>query len=244
MPVLKSIVAVGDDKLLYANKDHWQQLLFDVLSLYYNYLSLDLLEPLLQEPIPEESSFEAIGEKYNAGLQKLQQHTTLEQFCHTHQSPDCDTLRGMVVPHDCPTLEDVKKLRHQRYALRDNLQKFAMMLNSIRCADGGVVGENNQPPSVLGSLAPALANEAETPDPADISNDHNPKPGVCVCVVCVCVCVCVCVRACVRVCVCVCVCVLCVCVCVCVRACVRACVCVCVCVCVCAFKFWYLHVHV
>ena len=118
-------------------EDHWE--LFGMLNFYWNYLSPDLLDQLLEELILEESSFEAIGqemEKYKTDLQKFRQRTTLKLFCQADTSTECDPppeFRKIVVKHEWSktvTLEDVEKFRH-RYAQAYNLQNCAMMLNQI-----------------------------------------------------------------------------------------------------------------
>ena len=144
--MLTEIRAVDQHKMFLEEKqkslrqceDHWE--LFGLLNLYWNYLSPDLLDQLLEELIQKQSSFEAIGkemEKYKADLQKFRQRTTLKLFCQAITSTECDPppeFRKIVVKHDWPdtvTLEDVEKFR-QRYAQTYNLQTCAIMLYSVR----------------------------------------------------------------------------------------------------------------
>ena len=124
-------------KVLFASGSHLE--LFSLLNLYWNYLSPDLLDQLLEELILEESSFEAIGEemeKYKSDLQKFRQRTTVELFCQADTSTECDPppeFRKIVVKHDWPTtvtLEDVERFRHC-YAQAHNLGNCAMMLHRI-----------------------------------------------------------------------------------------------------------------
>ena len=150
-------------------EDHWE--LFSMLNFYWNYLSPDLLDQLLEELIQKESSFEDISkemEKYNSDLQKFRQHTTLKLFCQAdiYTSTECDPppeFRKIVIEHKWPdtvTLEDVEKFR-RRYSQTYNLQRCAMMLYNMGVGGGGgampVVGEESQPPSVRGSRGPVLA---------------------------------------------------------------------------------------
>ena len=125
------------DKSLRQCEDHLE--LFCLLNLYWNYLSPDLLDQLLEELIQKESSFEAIVkemEKYKTDLQKFRQQTTLKLFCQADTSTEWDPppeFRKIVVKHDWPdtvTLEDVEKFR-RRYSQTYNLRKCAMMLHSI-----------------------------------------------------------------------------------------------------------------
>ena len=144
--LLTSVFAVGEHKMFLEEKhkslcqckDHWE--LFGMLNFYWGYLSPDLLDKLIEELIPEESSFGAIGEEmeeYKTALQKFRQRTTLRLFCQADTSTECDpppAFRKIVVKHDWPdtvTLEDVEIFRH-RYAQTYNLQKCAMMLHIIR----------------------------------------------------------------------------------------------------------------
>ena len=129
-------------KVLFASGSHLE--LFSLLNLYWNYLSPDLLDQLLEELILKESSFEAIGEemeKYKSDLQKFRQRTTVELFCQADTSTECDPppeFRKIVVKHDWPTtvtLEDflcpdIEKFPH-RYAQAHNLGNCAMMLHRI-----------------------------------------------------------------------------------------------------------------
>ena len=106
-------------------EDHWE--LFSLLNLYWNYLSPDLLDQLLEEIIKEKSSFEAIGkemEKYKIDLQKFRQRTTLKLFCQADTtSTEYDPppgFRMIVIKHNWPdtvTLEDVERFR-RRYMPR------------------------------------------------------------------------------------------------------------------------------
>ena len=118
-------------------EDHWA--LFGTLNLYWNYLSPDLLDQLLEELIQVECSFKPIGEemkKYKTDLQKFRQRTTLKHFCQSDTSTECNPPSGfqvMVVKHNWPdtaTLEDVEKFR-RCYAQEYNLRSCAMMLHRI-----------------------------------------------------------------------------------------------------------------
>ena len=125
-------------KVLFASESYLQ--LFSLLNLYWNYLSPDLLDQLLEELCKKESSFKTISEemgRYKSDLQKFRQHTTLKLFCQADTSTECDPppeFRRIVVKHDWPdtvTLEDVEKFR-RRYSQTYNLQRCAMMLHSVR----------------------------------------------------------------------------------------------------------------
>ena len=147
--LLTSIFAVTGEHKMFLKENHKSlrqcedhQELFGMLNFYWNYLSPDLLDKLLEELIQKESSFEAIGEEmrnYKADLQKFRQRTTLKLFCQADTfSTECDPpppeFRKMVVTHewtDTVTLEDVEKFR-QRYARTYNLQTCAIMLYSVR----------------------------------------------------------------------------------------------------------------
>ena len=143
--MLTEIRAVDQHKVFLEEKhkslrqceDHLE--LFCLLNLYWNYLSPDLLDQLLEELIQKESSFETIVnemEKYKTDLQKFRQQTTLKLFCQADTSTECDPppeFRKIVVKHDWPdtvTLEDVEEFR-RRYSQTYNLRKCAMMLHSI-----------------------------------------------------------------------------------------------------------------
>ena len=124
-------------KDLHDCKNHWE--LFGMLNFYWNYLSYDLLDQLLEELTLKESSFEVIAEemeKYKTDLRMFRQCTTLKLFCQADTSTECDPppeFRKIVVKHDWPdtvTLEDVEKFRH-RYAQTYNLRRCAMMLHQI-----------------------------------------------------------------------------------------------------------------
>ena len=144
--MLTEIRAVDQHKVFLEEKhkslrqceDHWE--LFGLLNLYWNYLSPDLLDQLLEELIQEESSFEAIGkemEKYKTDLHKFRQRTTVMLFCQADTSTECDPppgFRKIVIKHDWPdtvTLEDVEKFRRQ-YAQTYNLLSCTIILYSIR----------------------------------------------------------------------------------------------------------------
>ena len=125
-------------KDLHDCKNHWE--LFGMLNFYWNYLSYDLLDQLLEELTLKKSSFEVIAEemeKYKTDLQMFRQCTTLKLFCRADTSTECDPppeFRMLVVKHDWPdtvTLEDVEKFR-RRYSQTYNLRKCAMMLHNIR----------------------------------------------------------------------------------------------------------------
>ena len=125
-------------KVLFASESYLQ--LFSLLNLYWNYLSPDLLDQLLEELCKKESSFKPISEemeKYKTDLRKFRQCTTLKLFCQADTSTECDPppgFRKIVVKHDWSdtvTLEDVEKFR-RRYAQTYNLQKCAIMLHIIR----------------------------------------------------------------------------------------------------------------
>ena len=125
-------------KELHDCKNHWE--LFGMLNFYWNYLSYDLLDQLLEELTLKESSFLSIGremENYKTDLLKFRQRTTLKLFCQADTSTECDPppeFRKLVVKHDWPdtvTLEDVEKFR-RRYSQTYNLRKCAMMLHNIR----------------------------------------------------------------------------------------------------------------
>ena len=125
------------DKSLRQCEDHWE--LFCLLNLYWNYLSPDLLDQLLEELIQKESSFESIieeMEKYKTHLQKFRQRTKLKVFCQADTSTECDPppeFRKIAVKHDWSdtvTLEDVENFR-RCYSQTYNLRKCAMMLHRI-----------------------------------------------------------------------------------------------------------------
>ena len=118
-------------------KNHWE--LFGMLNFYWNYLSYDLLDQLIEELSLKEHLFKAIGkemERYKGDLKRFRQCTTLEVFCQTNTSTECDPppgFRKVVIKHSWPntvTLEDVERFR-QRYAKAYNIRRCAMMLNSI-----------------------------------------------------------------------------------------------------------------
>ena len=90
MYMLMEIRAVEQHKVFLEEKhkslrqceDHWE--LFGLLNLYWNYLSPDLLDQLLDELCMKESSFKLIRDKmkmYKTDLQKFRQRTTLKLFC-------------------------------------------------------------------------------------------------------------------------------------------------------------------
>ena len=144
--MLTEIRAVDQHKVFLEEKhkslrqceDHWE--LFGMLNFYWNYLSPDLLDQLLEELVQKESAFKGIGkemEKYKTDLLKFRQCTTLKLFCQADTRTECDPppdFRKIVTKHDWPntvTLEYVEQFR-QQYAQAYNLHKCAMMLNRIR----------------------------------------------------------------------------------------------------------------
>ena len=118
--LLTSVFAVGEHKMFLEEKhktlcqceDH--QELFGMLNFYWDCLSPDLLDKLIEKLIPEESSFEDIGEemgKYKTDLQKFRQRTTLKLFCQADTSSECDPppeFRKIVVKHDWPDTVTLK----------------------------------------------------------------------------------------------------------------------------------------
>ena len=140
--LLTSIFAVtGEHKLfsethksLYGCEAHWE--LFGILHLYWNYLSCDLLDHVIEELTPKNEAISKEMAVYKEDLHKFRQHTTLEIFCQAQSKMEADLppgFRKMVVIHNWPitaTLEDVEKFR-QCYSQTYNLQKCAMMLHSI-----------------------------------------------------------------------------------------------------------------
>lgn len=111
----------GKHKTLRESDDHWE--LFGYLNLYWNYLSYDLLDQLIDELTEKNTAF--------------RKATTLELFCQAEPSTlDDDPPPGfkkMAVKldwSDAATLEDVEVFRTM-YADHYGFQKCAMVLNSI-----------------------------------------------------------------------------------------------------------------
>ena len=129
-----------NQKSLSESSNPWE--LFWKLNFYWNYLSCDLLEHLIEElALKHDECFQTVaGEMavYKKDLEQFRKHTTLELFCkadpRTPNKYHPPGFREMVVNFDWPpikTLEDVEKFR-RRYAGRYNLHTCAMMLSTIR----------------------------------------------------------------------------------------------------------------
>ena len=125
-------------KTLRKSEDHWE--LFGMLNFYWDYLSYDLLDQLIEELTEKNKAFLSIaGEMavYKKDLQQFRKHTTLELFCLAEPSTLDDDpppgFRRMIVKFNWPktvTLEDVEVFR-KRYACKYNLKECAMILNTI-----------------------------------------------------------------------------------------------------------------
>ena len=121
--------------------NNWE--LFSLLNFYWNYLSYDLLDQLIETLVLQNRSFESLrGEmaEYKHNMQTFRKRTTLELFCHVQPSPlDNDDpppgFMQMVVQFNWPgtsiTLEDVEIFR-KRYARKYDLKQCAFMIGSIR----------------------------------------------------------------------------------------------------------------
>ena len=111
-----------------------------MLNFYWDYLSYDLLDQLIEELTEKNKEFESFaGEMaaYKEDLQQFRKQTTLELFCLAEPSTLDDDpppgFRKMIVKFDWPktvTLEDVEVFR-KRYACKYNLKECAMVLNTI-----------------------------------------------------------------------------------------------------------------
>ena len=144
--LLTSIKAVDEhqmfleekQKKLRKSEDHWE--LFGHLNLYWNYLAFDLLEQLIEVLNLEETEFDSVASKmtdYKRELEDFRKNTTLEVFCQAEsaklEANIPEGFRTVVVKFDWPkdiTLQTVEEFR-QCYAKAYNLQKCAMMVNSI-----------------------------------------------------------------------------------------------------------------
>ena len=145
--ILTSIIAVGEHKMflegkhkvLHDSKNNWE--LFSLLNFYWNYLAYDLLDQLIKELCQKNKAFDAVRgemEDYKRDIQKFREHTALEIFCqadpNTLEDDPPPGFRTVAIKFNWSngvTLEKVEKFR-KRFARKYNLQKCAMMLNSIR----------------------------------------------------------------------------------------------------------------
>ena len=126
-------------KKLNESTNHWE--LFGKLNFYWNYLSYDLLEHLIEELALKHDWFQTVaGEMavYKKDLEDFRKHTTLVLYCEvdprTLDEDPPPRFRKMVVKFDLPgtaTLEDLEEFRRQ-YASSYNLQTCVMMLNRIK----------------------------------------------------------------------------------------------------------------
>ena len=122
---------------LWRSQDHCH--IFLHLNLYWNYLSYDLLDKLLDELLGENSDFKTIKEemeRYKIDLQGFRESTTLVLFCKGVPQSYCDPPPGfkkVLTKHQWPetiTLEDVETFR-KRFLCTLKLQDCAMMIHGI-----------------------------------------------------------------------------------------------------------------
>lgn len=125
-------------KVLRKSEDHLE--LFGHLNLYWNYLSFDLFDGLIDELSQENSGFNWIKEemeKYKKEMQKFKESTTLVLFCEVQQPTEADPppgFRKLVTEHQWPetvTLKDVEDFR-KRFLHTLGLPECAMMVYRIR----------------------------------------------------------------------------------------------------------------
>ena len=144
--LLTSVLGVGEhrkfledkQKKLRKSDDHWE--LFGQLNLYWNYLSFDLLDKLIDELVEKNSEFEEIKkemEEYKEGMERFRESTTLLLFCQVERHEDADPppgFRKMVTEHQWPetiTLKDVEEFR-RRFLYTFGLPQCAMMVYRIQ----------------------------------------------------------------------------------------------------------------
>ena len=143
--MLTAILSVDEHKRFLEEKhkelrkcdDHWE--LFGELDFYWNYLTCDCLDELIEELTVKNKAFLSIAREmavYKRDLQEFRKRTTLELFCltvpYTNKDPP-PGFRKMVTTHKWPdaiTLEDVETFR-KCFVITYNLQQCAMMVNSI-----------------------------------------------------------------------------------------------------------------
>ena len=128
-----------EQKSLNESSNHWE--LFGKLNFYWNYLSHDLLEHLVEELASKHNWFQKVsGEMavYKKDLEEFRKHTTLVLFCkadpRTLDEDPPPHFREMVVKFDwteTATLENLEEFR-RRCVSSYNLQTCVMMLNSIK----------------------------------------------------------------------------------------------------------------
>ena len=133
-------------KELHESKNHLE--LFEVLNLYWNYLSFGLLDGLIDGLSDEKSSdfgdIKKLMNQYKEDIQKFRENTKLVLFCQldysmlaVNQLQPCNPPPGfqkMVVEHQWPetvTLKDVEEFR-KAFLLCFGLSECAIMVHRIR----------------------------------------------------------------------------------------------------------------
>ena len=150
--LLTSILGVGGHKkfledkykVLRQSEDHSE--LFARLNLYWKYLSVDLLDGLIDELIEKNREFEEIKEemeKYKEEINRFRESTTLVLFCQVERNmltiDDVEAVpppgfQKMVTEHQWPetvTLKDVEEFR-KSFLRRFQLPECALMVYKIR----------------------------------------------------------------------------------------------------------------
>ena len=144
--LLTNVMNIGEHKkyledkqqVLRKSEDHLE--LFGSLNFYWNYLSFDLFDGLINELSQENSEFNEIKEemeKYKREMEKFRESTTLVLFCEVQQHTETDPPPGfqkLVTEHQWPetvTLKDVEDFR-KRFLHTLGLPECAMMVYRIR----------------------------------------------------------------------------------------------------------------
>ena len=150
--LLTSILGVGEHKkfledkhkVLRKSEDHLE--LFGQLNFYWNYLSFDLLDELIDELIEKNSEFKETKkemEKYKEEMKRFRESTTLVLFCRVERNMLTIThveavpppgFQKMVTEHQWPetvTLKDVEEFR-KSFLHRFQLPECALMVYKIQ----------------------------------------------------------------------------------------------------------------
>ena len=152
-------------KDLCESKNYWE--LFELLNLYWNYLSFGLLDGLIDGLFESNSAFGDIKDQmdqYKEDIQKFRENTKLVLFCQLdysmlaiNQLQPCNPPPGfqkMVTEHQWPktvTLKDVEEFR-KAFLLSFGLPECAVMVNRIRRNCFEITWFTLLPPSVFCSL--------------------------------------------------------------------------------------------